>query len=246
VTNDVTHPKPVFNSGILKENDEHLIESGIIGFDDTKELLLLEIGETPYLLEQDAAYKPSRYSTWEWGYNTATQVSRRVASVDEAVKDTVLPEGVVSNLGYLLKPLPSDFVPLSTSEEDKKVLMSPPNPFNYGLGLDDLVVQQIYSRGGQGCVPLFVKQTVLRSPRGTQFKADADAYNKATERFNNIEPSYWEELTSDDKGTVRLGANEQVYLKGHVYHRYQSSEQADFMTWVQVLGKTTKLRIPIR
>jgi hypothetical protein len=157
-----------------------------------------------------------------------------------------LPEGVLSNLGYLLKALPSNFVPLSTSEEDTDLLMQPPNPFDYGLKLEDLIVQPVYARGGSGCTPLYVKDKVIRSPRGAQFKTDASAFNKATERFNNREPSYWEELTSNETGTVLLGANEQVYLKGHVYHRYQSSEKADFPTWHQVLGKSTKLRIPIR
>jgi len=145
-----------------------------------------------------------------------------------------------------MKILPSDYEPVATSEADKALLMAPPNPFNYGFTLDDCVVQTVYARGGRGCTPMFVKDKVVQSPRGQQFKADAIAYNKATQRFEGREPSYWEELTTDDNGTLLVAENEQVYIKGHVYHRYSSSEKGDFATWHQVLSKTPKLRLPVR
>lgn len=245
VTDAVSDPKPVINGKIIKQEDEGLIDSGIIGIDDTKGLLLLEIGETPWLLEHDEVYTPNKYAYWTWNYNTATQVSKRVGSIAEATGDIVLPDGVISNLGYLLRVMPSDFIPLATNKEDEKLLMNPPNPFNYGLTLDDLIVQTVYGNTGRGCVPLYVKRKIAASPRGAQFKADADAYNEATVRFEIKEPSYWENLTSEDKGTVLIGANGQVYLKGHVWTRYHaSSESATFKVWHQVLGKTSKLRLP--
>ena len=245
VTDGVSDPKPVINKEILKENDEHLINSGIIGFDEDKGLLLLEIGETPWLFEQDPEYVPNTYNYWKWHFNTGTQVSRRVATVAEAENDIVLPDDVVSRLGYLLKMMPSDFEPISTSEVDKKLLMNPPNPFNYGLTLDDLTVETMYGGGGRGCAPLFLKQGVAQEAKATQFKFDVAAYNKATERFDNREPNQWEDITTDETGTLLIGANEQVYLRGHISQRY-SAEVADLQVWYQMIGKTSKLRLPIR
>jgi hypothetical protein len=246
VSDHVTHPKPVFTNVILKGDDPNILDSGIIGFDDTKRLLLLEIGETPWLLEYDPKYTPSKWSDWEWSYNTGTQISKRVETVEAAEKDIVLPDDQISTIGRLLKVLPSDFVPLSTSKEDEKLLMAPPNPFDFGLGLDDLCVQSVYARGGRGCTPLYVKEKVISSPRGAPFKQAAYDFNAATKRFDEREPSQWEELTSGDNGVILIGANEQVYVKGHVYHRYNAAEKADFATWHQVLGTTPKVRLPVR
>jgi hypothetical protein len=246
VIKKVECPKPVLCGAVMKGNDPALIDSGIIGFDDEKGLLLVEIGETPWLFECDPLFKPSRYTTWDWKYNTGTQLGKRVETVAEAEKDIVLDDGVVSMIGYLLKVMPSNFTPLTTSEEDQKLLMLPPNPADYGLTLDDMCVQTVYNRGGRGCTPLFVKDKVLVTQRGAQFMADALAHNAAAKRFSEVEPAYWDQLTSDENGTLLVGANEQVYIKGHVYHRYASSESGDFKVWHQVLGKTTKIRLPVR
>jgi hypothetical protein len=240
----VRNPKPVFTSTILKGDDPNILDSGVIA--DDGELLLLEIGDTPWLLEQDKTYTPNKWSDWKWTYNTGTQISRRVETIEEAREDIVLPANQISTIGRLLRVMPSDFVPLVTSKEDEKLLMAPPNPFDFGLGLDDLMVQSVYARGGRGCTPLFVKEKVIRSPRGASFKLAAIAFNEATTRFDEREPGQWEELTTNENGTLLLGANEKVYVKGHVYHRYNAAEKADFATWHQVLGKTPKIRLPVR
>ncbi len=245
VTNYVSDPKPVVTGDIIKAGDPNLIDSGIIEIDDNKQLLLLEIGTTPWLLENDPKYTPDRYNNWAWSYNTGTQLSKRVETIEEVEKDVVLDEGVISTIGYLLKVMPSDFVPVSTSEEDKKLLMNPPNPFNYGVTLDDLVIKQVFVGASVGATPLYVKKKVVSSSRGAQFKVDIQTFNQAVKRFQQREPSAWENITKEDNGTIIIGANEQVYLKGHVYHRYKSSEKADFHTWHQVLGKTSKIRLPI-
>ena len=246
VTDAVSDPKPVINSEILKQNDECLINSGIIGFDEDKGLLLLEIGETPWLFEQDPVYVPGKYAYWNWNYNTGTQVSRRVATVAEAENDTVLPDDTVSRLGYLLRVMPSSFVPRATSEVDEKLLMNPPNPFNYGMTLDDCYVQTLYGRAGRGCTPLFIKGSVAEEARAGQFKADAAAYNEATVRFENRKPDSWENLRAGlPNGVILIGANEKVYLKGYVIQML-ASETTDLQVWCQVIGKTSKLRLPIR
>ncbi len=246
VTEDVTAPKPVITSGILKESDESLIESGIIGFDDTKKLLLLEVGVTPWLLEQDDRYTPNKWAEWSWDYNTGSQVSRRVETVAEAMKDVALDDGTISAVGYMLRVLPSNFIPVTTSEVDKQLMMNPPSPFQHGLGFGDLVVRSVYSGNSTGCTPLFVKSDVLRSPQGATFKAAMRAYNAAVERFDDIEPGSWENVTTDESGTILVGAGEQVYLKGHVSCRYKSSESVDLPTWHQIIRETTKLRLPLR
>ncbi len=246
VTDDVTAPKPVITSGILKESDESLIESGIIEFDDTKRLLLLEVGATPWLLEQDERYTPNKWAEWAWDYNTGSQVSRRVETIAEAAKDVALDDGVISAVGYMLWVLPSNFIPVTTSEADKQLMMNPPNPFELGLGFEDLIVRSVYSSNSTGCTPLFVKGTVLRSQQGASFKVAMQAYNAAVERFDDIEPGSWENITTDETGTILVGAEEQVYLKGHVSCRYKSSESVDLPTWHQVIRETTKLRLPLR
>ncbi len=253
VTDQVSDPKPVISAAILKESDEYLINSGIIGFDEDKGLLLLEIGETPWLFEQDPMYtmhsqRPPR-PYWTWHYNTGAQVSRRVASVAEAENDTALPDDVVSRLGYLLKVMPSNFEPVSTSEADKNILMTPPNPFDYGMTLDDLIVAA-GSRVGvgleRGCNPLRITMKVSAEARSAQFKKDVSVYNRATDRFDKKNPSTWEGIHVGDNGTVFIGANEQVYLKGHVVQKSPGTEETDLNTWCQVVGKTSKLRLPIQ
>lgn len=248
VTDQVDSPKPVLTDKVLKENDEHLIDSGIIEVDDERGLMLVEIGDTPWLFEQDPKFKPNRYSGWDWSYNTGVQLSKRVETVEEAIQNTILPPDQISQLGRLLKVMPSDFVPVATSEADKKLLMNPPNPFDYGFGLNDLVTSSGYSTAGQGCKPLYLKNKLFNS--GTGFKTAVQAYNDAVKRFTNIEPDFWEKLTitktGDNPGTIIIGENEQVYIKGHVYLRNNSSEVGDFMTWHQVLGESSKIRLPVR
>jgi hypothetical protein len=246
VIDHVTNPKPVINSKILKENDDSLIESGIIEFDDAKGLMLLEIGSTPWLFENDPEYTPNKYSGFSWKYNTGTQVSKRYETIAEAVKDVALDDGVISSLGRLLKVMPSDFKPVTTSEADIKVLMSPPNPFDYGLTLEDCIVQKMYTTGGRGCVPLYVKENVIVTSRGAGFKAACIAYNVATKRFGDVEPNNWNNLTTEVNGTILIGEDDQVYFKGHVRYRYSAVESANFQTWCQVVGETDKIRLPVR
>ena len=248
VTECVHHPKPIITGSILKSSDEHLINSGIIGFDEDKGVMLIEIGDTPWLFEQDNKYTPTNYADWKWHYNSGTQISKRVGTVAEALNDVVLPDNVVSRLGYLLKVMPSDFAPITTSEEDIKLLMNPPNPFNYGLTLDDCVVQTVYGSKGLGCHPLIVKRSVASSSRGAQFRADSVAYNGALERFDGRSPGHWEDIQEDESnGSLLIGVNKQVYLKGQVHNRFNANTEKDnFKTWVQVMGKTTKIRLPVR
>ena len=228
----------------MKQNDEYLINSGIIEFDDTNNLLLVEIGDTPWLFEHDPKYVPHKYSGWEWTYNTGCQVSRRVETIAEALRGVALPDGAVSAIGYLLKVLPSDFEPAATSEEDKALLMNPPNPFKHGLTLDDLIARSVYPLVQVGCTPLYVKQEVPKT-KSALFKVATEAFNEAIERFDDRSPTSFENIRTDSsKGTILKGANGQVYLKGHVYCGYGSSESADFPTWHQIIGETTKLRLP--
>jgi hypothetical protein len=246
VTDDVTHPKPVFNSAILKENDDALIMSGIVDKDDDKKLILMEIGDTPWLLEQDPTYKPSKYLEWSWKYNTGNQLSRRVGTIAEAQKAIILPDDVRSTIGYLLKVMPSNFTPTTTSDGDLKILMSQPNPLDYGLTLDDLVILSMYGIEGEGCKPMCVKRSVMTMPRAAQFKLDLTTYNEAIKRFKHREPQTWDKICSNTNSRILIGANEQVYLKGSVYNKYASADAANLMVWHQVLGETTKLRLPIR
>jgi hypothetical protein len=240
IRDQVSDPKPVITKSVLDENDQHIIESGVIGFDDEKGLMLVELGETPWMFEHDPSISNQ---WWTWKYNTGTQVSKRVATVAEAEVDIMLPDDQVCRLGRHLQVMPSDYVPVATSKEDAKILVSPPTPFNYGFTLGDCQVQTVYSHGNKGANPLFLRAKVAGSTIATQFKQAVNVYNEAAERFNVKSPGDWEDLTHDDTGTILIDECGSVFIKGHVYNRYNRTNTYTFDTWHKVLGKAKRVRL---
>ena len=245
VTKDVRGHTPKITHTVLKPEDEYLIESGIIEIDEDNGLMLVEIGTTPWLFHQDPHYEVNQWKYWTWNYNTGTQISKRVQTIAEAVEDTKLPSNQMVRIGRLVERMPSDFVPGFTSLEDQKILMTPPIPFEYGFGFDDVVCQTSYGNQGSGHKPMYLKTDVYRSTRANSFKAAVEAYNEAWSRFEVREPNHWEELTTNERGRLMIGTDGQTYLIGHVYHRYNQNEAFDFTSWHKVLGKSPQIRLPI-
>ncbi len=240
VLDQVSEPKPILVNTVLDENDQHIIESGVIGFDEEKRLMLVELGETPWLLEHDPSFS-NHY--WNWRYNTGTQVSKRVATVAEAMADIKEPDDQITRLGRLLQVMPSDYVPVSTSKADIERLMSPPTPFDYGFTLEDCQVLPMFAQRATGATPLYLKPKIAQSTLANKFNAAAIAYNEAADRFNERTPGQWEELTHNETGSILKAEGGAIFIKGHVYHRYNSSEKHDFPTWHKVLGKAKKIRL---
>ena len=245
VTRDVQGHTPKVTHTVLKPADEFLIESGIIEIDEDNGLMLVEIGMTPWLFHQDPHYEPDKWTHWTWNYNTATQISKRVQTIAEAVEDTKLPSNQMVRIDRLVERMPSDFVPEFTSPEDQKILMTPPIPFEYGFGFDDVVYQSVYANKGRGHKPLYLKTELYQNSHAGSFKAAVEAYNEAGLRFEQREPDHWEELTTNDRGRLMIGTDGQTYLIGHVYHRYNQNEAFDFTSWHKVLGKSPQIRLPI-
>ena len=243
VTKDVVGSKPILSNNVLDQDDQSLIDSGIIEVDEDRQLMLVEIGETPWLFEFDPSYC-GKFGGWD--YNTGSQITKRVATIAEAEKDVALGEHHIDRLGRLLEVMPSDFVPVATSEKDHEILKHPPNPFHYGFSLEDCTGPAAYSRNGTGCGPLYLRSKAAASNAAIPFKEAVQEYAYALERFIERAPPCWNELTHSESGTILVAEGGNVYIKGHISHRYNSSEEHDFDTWNKILGESKKIRLAAR
>jgi len=233
VFKDLTKPMPVVTNTILKEDDEKILESGII--DMTDDYVLLEVGETPWLIGHDPDFK--EFDSFK--YNMAVSVPRRVQSVALAIPLCKPEKDQITGIDLLLKRMPSDFEPQFLSSKDIEILMNPPKPGDFGFSLTDCKVRSVYTDGDTVAIPLQLDSYAAKSFQGKEYLKKVQRYNVATTRLKKYVPSKWEDIEVDDgEGKIVIDfRNNQTYVKGTVTEKW-GPRSFTVNGWYQVLGKS--------
>ncbi|KKK77771.1 hypothetical protein LCGC14_2850230, partial [marine sediment metagenome] len=130
-------PNAMFDS----ESDE-LLNSGIIDIEEGR--ALIEIGDEPWLLDRQLGEGKTGYVTTQLGcpkYTSAANVSKRVATIQEAHELTKQPDGQVMIVEqWWATPMEPGFEPPRLDAEHIKTLSTPLTPLDYGFTIDQCYV----------------------------------------------------------------------------------------------------------
>ena len=143
-------------------------------------------------------------------------------SIERAESEAALAPDEIEAAGYRFRKMPAEFVPVTTSEEDIKVLSNPPTPFEYGFGVEDLQLNSCYGGNSVGLKPVYLKKESATTAAAQPFKAAADKYNEAAKRLNRRTLREHEHIRVGEEGSMMQGLNEQIYVKGKIHNNRAS------------------------
>lgn len=127
---------------MFKSEDGELLNSGIIDIEEG--YVLIEIGDEPWLLDRQLGKEKTGYVTTPLGcprYTCAANVSKRVATIQEANELMKQPEGqVMIAEQWWATPMGPGFEPPELDSEHLKTLATPLNPLSYGFTVDQCYV----------------------------------------------------------------------------------------------------------
>lgn len=226
-------------SDVMDDQADNLLDSGIIDIDETNKKMLIEIGDTPWLLENEECIEDEY---WTWTYNIATKLGVRCASVAEAVLDTKPQPNTISALGWTMERMPVSFVPDGISHEDRATLTAGmPNPMNFGFQVEHCKRETTYTRGSLGGDLLFLMSEHANTSDGQRYKVACDAWDEAINRYDNMKPNRYENISTNGGELVLV--DQQLYLKGEVRQVFASSNHANLAGWHKLLNKSSKIRL---
>lgn len=232
------------NSIILNEDADNLLDSGIIDIDDINNKMLIEIGDTPWLFENEAALVDDR---WSWKYNTGTKLGVRCASIADALIDAKMQPNTISTLGWVMERMPADFKPDGITPEDRITLSKPITPMNYGFEIEHCERKTSYIRKPVrplGPDSLFLKSAHADSTNGMAYMTACKVWNDALARYAAVRPDRYENISCHGGEMVLVGGSTgQLYLKGEHIQMYDSSRIINLAGWHKLLNKSSKIRL---
>lgn len=127
---------------MFKSETDGLLNSGIIDIEEGS--VLIEIGDEPWLLDRQLGKGKTGYVTTPLGcprYSCAANVSKRVATIQEAYELTKQPEGQIMIVEqWWATPMEPGFEPPGLDSSHIKTLSTPLNPLTYGFTIDQCYV----------------------------------------------------------------------------------------------------------
>ena len=241
VVEDIVGTKLWINSTILDENADNLLDSGIIDVDPRKNKMLIEIGDVPWLFEQEDTQVDEN---WAWTYNIGTKLGVRCASVTDALVEAKMQPNTISALGWTMERMPESFVPDGITPEDRVLLSKPINPMDYGFQIEHCKKETTYLRGSVGGDMLFLKSQHAGTAEGMAYQAACKVWDKALNRYGAMTPSRHENISRGDGEMVQVGGPSGVlYLRGEHRQMYTTSSNIDLKGWHKLLDKSSKIRL---
>ena len=229
------------NATILDEKADNLLDSGIIDIDAINDKMLIEIGDVPWLFENEPTLMDDK---WNWTYNIGTKLGVRCGNIADALIHAKMPSNTISALGWTMERMPESFKPDGISSEDRSTLSKPINPLDYGFDIEHCTRETTYIRGSVGPDLLYLKQAYAGSSGGLAYVAACKVWDDALGRYAEITPSRHESISRAGGEMVRVGgANGQLYLKGQHRQLYDSSQAIDLQGWHKLLDKSSKIKI---
>ena len=241
VVNDIAGVQLRINETILDENDDSLIESGIIDIDKANDKMLIEIGDTPWLFEHEDVQTDAN---WSWTYNIGTKLGVRCTSIIDALKSIVPEPNTITALGWTLQRCADDFVPDGISAEDRMVLAKPISPMDYGFQIEQCKRETTYTRGSLGGSLLFLKTHYLDSTDGVRYVDACNVWDHALTRYDDTNPERYENISTNGGEMLLIGGAEgTLYLKGENRIMYDTEGTVDLDWWHKLLNKSNKIRL---
>lgn len=118
---------------VFHGNTPNLLSSGIV--DTSDYYSVIEIGDVPYLFTHG---NPSSFSSYK--IKEIEALESRVSTIQEALELIKLPKGcVIINKNIIAKPMPNDFAPQEIDKESKQLLITPPNPLDFGYSFEECI-----------------------------------------------------------------------------------------------------------
>lgn len=232
------------SSAIMDEEADNLLDSGIIDIDEANTKMLIEIGDTPWLFEQEIARVDDN---WKWKYNQGNKLGVRCASVAEALVATKSAPNTIDGLGWRLERQPEGFMPDGILPEDRKILTAPPNPMDYGFAIEDCTRETSYRRGVVGHDMLYLRSSQADTTEGAKFKVVTDAWDAALERFNDMTPSRWKNISLRDGAIICVGGVAgTIYLRGSFRALYTQSDGITLTHWHKIVGESNVMKLSYR
>ncbi|KKL80925.1 hypothetical protein LCGC14_1999840, partial [marine sediment metagenome] len=221
VVTDIHGVKLRLNSTILDENADNLLDSGIIDVDESNNKMLIEIGDTPWLFENEDTQVDDH---WTWLYNIGTKLGVRCASVTDALIAAKMQPNTISALGWTMERMPESFTPDGITPEDRITLSKPVNPMDYGFQIEHCQRETTYRRGSVGGDMLYLKSEYAGGAKGMAYKDACNVWDEALSRYSDMRPDSYENISSNDGEMVLVGGKTGVlYLKGEHRQLYDNN-----------------------
>jgi hypothetical protein len=242
---------------ILGGNDPHLLNSGIIDFNDNE--VLVEIGDTPYLLHKRKD-NDNNILKWESNirFSVLDKIPARVATISEAKELIKDPPGAeqLCDIWWAHKQ-PAGFRPPTLDDVTVGALSTPVNPLDHGYTLDDCSILKGGSTGLalQTLIPDKRLQQEPHDHRATSYLAAKKCWNDACDTVRNRAPLDYKGLTiqKDKYGSlhsveertgriIRIPSG--VFMEGVVINKDDYDTQQRLDGWYKLDSKTTRIKLP--
>jgi hypothetical protein len=232
----------------MNSQDEALIGSGIIDFDDLS--LLIEIGDTPWLLHAKFNDQDQRLK----GYGFIDRVPKRVSTVQEARLLTKDPEGQVLLCNeWWAEPKADDFVPPEFDAALLATMSTPLNPLDYGFAMNEVTVGS-EGYGNETMRFLMPLDSCLTHPYTTKAKnwiAARDEWRKAATAWENRNPAHYQSLSISSKRFSRTSATggeitrcgQGVYIRGTIHSMNDWNNVSTVGRWHKLMSPTRRLEV---
>ena len=255
--NDVNNYQ-VLPEMILTGEEENILNSGIVDISPTH--ALIEIGDKPFLLHRNM--ENTHTTTKKRTYTHANQVSKRVASIREAlneVKDPIGDRQICQE--WWAREMPPGFVPPEFDPELVKVLSIALNPLDYGFKIDECTIGVLSGQGyGIPALRSFVpkKKLMLAKPQTARVQKWMEALAKWTDAADkllgrsppiykglSVHSSKYSSVVRDDdrKGTI-IVTTAGVFITGEVHSGSNWVKNTILTQWYKLTRAANQINIP--
>ena len=229
------------SSSFLNGGCDNLLDSGIIDVDTESRKMLIEIGDTPWLLEYEKVMAEISVGP----YHTASKLSIRCSSISEALDMLKPDKDTVTALGWEFRKMPNNWEPMYCSDEDRQILRTSPNPMDFGFEIEHCRERVVTNSSNTMGVNTLGLKTIYKDDPNAQLYMDAvQRWGKALERYRNAFPSMFNsQLSPVESGLLVYQADDNSYYVKGCIKEYYGSNKATFAGWHRIEQKSTKMRL---